>query len=170
VHWSSPLFSQHRHKNVLLVSTLWQLQFAVLEMSLPALDDKPGPHWLKLTLLNYHFTIASPRAQCLTEGDREFFYVDENGQIVRVTFERNNTLGKIFNGDRYKEAAHTAKNSLSSNYFYVSRKASFLDKIKHYSRVITTNLKNVFKKKPELFGLVYDTKRQLLFSLIDTFP
>lgn len=86
----------------------------------------------------------------------------------RLWFERSNFIDKLFNGEKFKWAAHKKDNSLSSNFFYLNRKATFLDKIKHYNKVIVTEVKNLFSKNAERYGLAYDHKRKLLFSLIDT--
>lgn len=68
--WSAPFFNELKNKNILLVSGPWRIDFLVMEM--PEYDiDKAASYkrWVKITMLNYHFTISSKRAAFLTEGD-----------------------------------------------------------------------------------------------------
>jgi len=45
-----------------------------------------------------------------------------------------------------------------------------MDKIRHYSKVVITEARGYFKLSPEIFGLAYYQKKELLFSLIDLYP
>jgi len=85
-----------------------------------------------------------------------------------VSIEKNDFWGRLMNGRKYKLASEAVKNSFSTNYFYVTKKSTFFEKIKHYTKVIFSEIKSLYKSLPSIGGLVYDKKRKLLFSLIDT--
>ena len=68
--------------------------------------------------------------------------------MVRLSFEANDMLGKIFNGNKFKCNSEMSKNKISKNYFHTHRRATILDKIKHYSKVIITGAKSYFKSQP----------------------
>jgi hypothetical protein len=61
----------------------------------------------------------------------------------------------------------SSKQSLSKNYFYLTKKSTIFERLKHYTKVIVSEVKNIYRSNPSIGGLVYDKKRNLLFSLID---
>lgn len=90
--------------------------------------------------------------------------------MVRLAFESNDMFGKIFNGNKFKSSSQTSTHKLTKNYFHTHRRASIMDKIRHYSKVVITEARGYFKLSPEIFGLAYYQKKELLFSLIDLYP
>jgi len=73
-------------------------------------------------------------------------------------------------GKNYQLINHAKNTGLTTNHFYVSRKIGIFQKIKHYSKIISTEAKNLFRRQAKNIGLCFDEKRNLLFSLVDTHP
>ena len=146
----------------------WQLQFVVLERAEGmGKEGKEGLQWARITFLNYYFGINSMKAEWLTEGEREFFYTDDCGRVVRLAFERNDLFGQIFNGNKYRPTTQTVRNRLSKSYFHLNRRAGLFDKVRRYAEVLLSEAKGLFRRTAEVTGLVYDKQRHLLFSLVD---
>ena len=107
----------------------------------------------------YYFPLSSMKANCLTEGNRELFYLDDAGRVVRLAFEANDMVGRIFNGNKYKYSSWTSRNRLTQNYFHTHRRATIMDKIRHYSKVVLAEAKSYFSLSPEMLGLAYNSKK-----------
>jgi hypothetical protein len=45
---------------------------------------------------------------------------------------------------------------ITTNHFYVSRKIGILQKIKHYGKIISTEVKNLFGGQSKNMGLCFD--------------
>lgn len=95
--------------------------------------------------------------------------MDDCARIAKASFEPNSILGKLFYGGRHKASLATASNKWSKNYFHLSRKASLLESIRHYGKVVLSGFKSFFTKRHHVHALIFDKKRSLLFSLIEAY-
>ena len=124
---------------------------------------------MRITFLNHNLPLNVPRADHLTEGNQSLFYVDDSAQVVRLSFEASSQLERFFQGNRFRAAMTSASNKWSNNYFYVTKKTSFVSTLKHFGKVVTDGVKSFFKKSHRVYGLSYDNQKGKLFSLIEAY-
>lgn len=72
------------------------------------------------------------------------------------------------NSSRYRLSQATAPSAINSKAFFVSRRATIWERLRHYSRVIMAQATSFYGKLSKNYDLVCDSRRSLLFSLVDT--
>jgi hypothetical protein len=127
---------------------------------------------MRITLLNPSLDINSQTASCIVEDANDvncLYYLDGDGGVNRVSIEQNDWMDRLLGANkRYKLAQATQPSSITSKAFFVSRKATIIEKIQHYSKVVHAKATSFYGKKVKNHDLVFENKRKLLFSLVDT--
>lgn len=106
----------------------------------------------------------------MVESENCIYYLDESGRVNRISIEGNDWITNLIGNptSKYRLSQASKPTGISSKSLYLSSKASFLERIRHYSKVIYSQAASFYSPKIKNYDLVIDHKRKLLFSLINS--
>lgn len=141
-------------------------------MGFAALEIQPGqgrgPRWMRITTLNTSFTHGSAIARCIVEGKLELYFLDDSGRINRVSITESGWKDHLFTKTTKRHKLQQQTQQLGGNSsFYSRRKATMLERIRHFSKVLLTKSFNFYGRRIKNQDLVSDTRGHLLVSLVD---
>lgn len=170
VDWRTPLVQQFANKSLVAVVQPTQVAFVILEIEPLTAQLTHAVRWTRVTPLHFYCDVSAGRIDHLTAAGQHLLFLNEQGTLCHFATEEAGWCDKVFKGKQYSLARHEKGAGLTSSHFYVSRKTTLLNKLKHFGRVVATEAKNVFRRRAKNYGLVYDHKRQLVFTLVDNQP
>jgi hypothetical protein len=170
VDWRTPLVQQFSNKSLVAIVHANKVGFAILEIEPLTGVLSHTVRWMRITPLHFFCDVTAEKIEHLTAADQSLFFLNEQGTLCHFSTEEAGWFHKVLTGKQYSLAKHEKRAGLTTSHFYVSRKTTLLNKLKHFGRIMVTEAKNVFRKKANNYGLVYDHKRQLIFTLVDNQP
>jgi hypothetical protein len=163
------VFGEFKNRSILLVISPWKFSFASLDLQGGERVEN-GPRWMRVTLLKNSYSTASQSVSHIVEDEAEkrLYYLDEEGGVNSVSFESSNWIDKMMGACKYHLAQKTIPASIGMQAFYVSRRASILERVKHYSKVVAAQVSSFYCRRIKNYELVGDSRRKVVYSLVDT--